>query len=101
MFRNGGYDNLALKGRGIAKMPLTDLGYIAEVPAPSTPRVQAHRQRKRQGVRSVRVELTSDQLARLVDRHQYLDKSKVSDAKALQQAVQSLLSDALIGEILV
>jgi len=69
--------------------------------APSTPRVRALRQRQRQGVRSVRVELTSDQLASLVDKHQYLDKSKLSDAKALRQAVQSLLSDALFGEILV
>jgi len=49
----------------------------------------------------VRVELTSDELASLVDKYQYLDRSKLSDAKALRQAVQSLLSDALFGEILV
>jgi hypothetical protein len=77
------------------------LGYISEVSAPSTPRVQAHRQRKRQGVRSVRVELNSDELASLVDKHQYLDKSKLTDAEALRQAVQALVSDALFGEILV
>jgi len=71
------------------------------VSAPSTPRVQAYRQRKRQGVRSVRVDLTSDQIASLVDKHQYLDKAKVSDAEALRQAVQALVSDALFGEILV
>jgi len=47
----------------------------------------------------VRVELTSDELASLVDKYQYLDKSKVSDAKALRDAVQMLVSDALFGEI--
>jgi hypothetical protein len=47
----------------------------------------------------VRVQLTSDELASLVDKHQYLDKSKLSDAKALRDAVQMLLSDALVGEI--
>jgi hypothetical protein len=77
------------------------LRYVSGVSVPSTSRVQAHRQRKRQGVRSVRVELTSDQLGSLVNKHQYLDKSKLSDAKALRQAVQSLLSDALFGQILV
>jgi hypothetical protein len=75
------------------------LRYVSGVSAPSTSRVQAHRQRKRQGARSVRVELTSDQLASLVDKHQYLDKSKLSDAKALRDAVQMLVSDALFGEI--
>jgi hypothetical protein len=49
----------------------------------------------------VRVELNSDELASLVDKHQYLDKSKLTDAEALRQAVQALVSDALFGEILV
>jgi hypothetical protein len=47
----------------------------------------------------VRVELTGDQLTSLVEKHQYLDKSKLSDAKALRDAVQMLVSDALFGEI--
>jgi hypothetical protein len=47
----------------------------------------------------VRVELNSDELASLVDKHQYLDKSKLLDAKALRDAVQMLVSDALFGEI--
>lgn len=45
------------------------------------------------------MELTSDQLASLVEKHQYLDKSKLSDPKALRDAVQMLVSDALFGEI--
>jgi hypothetical protein len=49
----------------------------------------------------VRVELTSDQIASLTDKHQYLDRSRLSDATALREAVQNLVTDALFGEIYV
>jgi hypothetical protein len=66
----------------------------------STARVQAFRQRRSRSVRSVRVELAPDQIAALVDKG-YLEVPKQSDDHALQQAVQSLVSDALLGTILV
>ena len=62
----------------------------------STSRVQAHRDRKRQGLRSVRVELTPDQIAVLIKRN-YVEKSKLADDKVLQDAVQLVLFDALIA----
>ena len=65
----------------------------------STSRVQAHRDRKRQGLRPVRIELTPDQIAVLVER-KYLEA--LADDKAVQDAVQLVLFDALIaGTILV
>ena len=63
-------------------------------------RVHAHRDRKRQGLRSVRVELTPGQIAALHERR-YLEKSKLADDKALQEAVQLALSDALIAGTIV
>jgi hypothetical protein len=48
----------------------------------------------------VRVEITPDQFAVLIERN-YLEKSKLGDDKALQDAVQLMLFDALIAGTIV
>lgn len=81
-------------------MPLTMLGYLCVVPTSSKARVQAYRLRKKRGVRAVRVEFDAEQIASLI-KNLYLEEAKQSDDQALQQAVQSLVCDALLGTILI
>jgi hypothetical protein len=76
------------------------LGYLSVVATSSKARVQAYRLRRKRGVRTVRIQFDAQQIAALIKKS-YLDEPKRSDDQALQQAAQMLLSDALLGTILI
>ena len=61
--------------------------------APSTPRVRAHRERRRQGAHTVQVRVDKDAIEALV-RMGYLPETEQQDAKAVQGAVEIYISDA-------
>ena len=61
--------------------------------APSTPRVRAHRQRRRRGVFCVRVPVDKIAIEALV-RMRYLPEARQQDVKAIQEAVENYVADA-------
>ena len=60
---------------------------------PSTPRVRAHRQRRRRGVFCVRVPVDKDAIEGLV-RMGYLPEGEQQDVRAVQEAVETYVADA-------
>ena len=61
--------------------------------ASSTPRVRAHRERRRLGTHSVQVQVDNDSIAALV-RLGYLPEALRQDGRAIQEAVETYISDA-------
>jgi hypothetical protein len=61
--------------------------------APSTPRVRAHRQRRRRGVFCVRVPVDKIAIEALV-RMGYLPEALQQDGRAVQEAVETYVADA-------
>ena len=61
--------------------------------APSTPRVRAHRERRRLGVCSVQVRVDKDAIEELV-RMGYLPEGEQQDVRAVQEAVETYVADA-------
>jgi hypothetical protein len=61
--------------------------------APSTPRVRAHRQRRRLGLHFVQVPVDKNAIEALV-RMRYLSEARQQDVKAIQEAVENYVADA-------
>jgi len=61
--------------------------------APSTPRVRAHRQRRRRGVFCMQVNVDKNSVEALV-RMRYLPEARQQDVKAIQEAVENYVADA-------
>jgi hypothetical protein len=61
--------------------------------APSTPRVRAHRQRRRRGVFYVQVPVGKIAIEALV-RMEYLPEARQQDAIVVQEAVENYVADA-------
>jgi hypothetical protein len=61
--------------------------------APSTPRVRAHRQRRRRGVFCVQVPVDKIVIEALV-RMGYLPEAQQQDVRAVQEAVENYVADA-------
>ena len=61
--------------------------------APSTPRVRAHRQRRRRGVFCVQVPVDKIAIEALV-RMEYLPEARQQDVRAVQEAVENYVADA-------
>jgi hypothetical protein len=61
--------------------------------APSTPRVRAHRQRRRRGVLCVQVSVDKNSIEALV-RMGYLPEALQQDGRAVQEAVETYVADA-------
>ena len=66
--------------------------------APSTARVRAHRERRRLGTHSVQVQVDKDSIAALV-RLGYLPEALRQDGRAIQEAVETYISDAPLGPL--
>jgi hypothetical protein len=60
--------------------------------APSTPRVRAHRERRRHGARCVRIQVDKDAIAALV-KMGYLPEALQQDVGAIQDAVETYVAD--------